>query len=317
MKSKLKKIIPPFFIRVYRKFYWKMMVGFKVKNNFETEVIKCPYCNENEHTPFRKNADIVKCASCGLVYLRTRMTSKAMYEFYQSFASGKSHMTPPYKVEEAKDSPLRREFFVNESIYFQQKKKGVWLDIGCGWGALLMYVRELGYVPIGIEVTRNCVDFATMQLQIPVSNSQFTDSVISASSCQVISMVHVLEHLPNPKETLSKIFKTLAPGGVFCGMVPNIESFCSLSEKENWLWLDPNYHYVHYSPDTIKQKLEEAGFVIEKIYTCIGDYDRNNLLQVVKKQFPLTKSEGLEQIDQKLEMEGKGEEIRFFASKPS
>ena len=140
------------------------------------------------------------------------------------------------------------------------------MDIGCGWGALLDEARDRGYTPKGIELTRNCQDFATMQLGIPVSNSQFLDARIDNNSCSIVSMVHVLEHLPYPKQTLSKIYDILEDGGMICGIVPNINSICSQYQKDSWEWLDTQHHYVHYSPATLHTALN-AGFTIERIYT--------------------------------------------------
>jgi 2-polyprenyl-3-methyl-5-hydroxy-6-metoxy-1,4-benzoquinol methylase len=280
-----------------------------------TEIINCPYCDSPVAIPFRTNADIVQCMPCGLVYLRTRPTADSMYEIYQRYANDTSHMKPPASIEEANRHGLRRETFVNQICDLPEINKGGWLDIGCGWGALLNYTRELGFSPKGIEMTRNCLDFATMQLEIPVSNAQFTDSAINENSFNVVSMVHVLEHIPNPKETVAKIYNTLVPGGVFCGIVPNIDSFCSKLLKEHWVWLDPTHHYVHYSPTTLREKLEEAGFQIEKISTAIGDYDYTEFLNRVKQTFGLTDNNQILEKAQSLESNGGGEEIRFFVRK--
>ncbi len=285
----------------------------KGKNDIET--ISCLYCNSTDAVPYRKRADIVKCSSCGLVYLRTRPTIDALYRIYQVYANDTSHMRLPHSLDEIKKNPLRREEFVKEVLIHSAKKSGNWLDIGCGWGALLMNAREHGFSPVGIEMTRNCLDYATTQLQIPVSNSQFTDSAIGQNSCQVISMVHVLEHIPYPKETLSKIFRTLVPGGNFCGIVPNIESYCSERQGEDWVWLDPTHHYVHYSPATLREKLEQAGFEILNMYTAVGDYDEY-FNDVLKKEFRSKNATELSQKRRELELDGKGDEIRFFVRRP-
>ncbi len=284
-----------------------------VSNN--TEVINCLYCNSDSATRYREIADIVKCSSCGLVYLRTRPTKEALYQIYQAYANDTSHMRPPTSAAEAKTHGLRREWFVDEVISYSKRKTGTWLDVGCGWGALLMRSRELSFSPMGIEMTRNCLDFAALQLQIPVSNSQFTDSSVGENSCEVMTMVHVLEHIPNPKETLAKILRTLVPGGIFCGIVPNIESYCSELQKENWVWLDPTHHYTHYSPATLRQKLEEAGFIVEKIYTAVGD-GNDFFDDILKKEYPSKSASELNQKRSELELNGKGEEIRFYIRKP-
>jgi predicted SAM-dependent methyltransferase len=189
------------------------------------------------------------------------------------------------------------------------------LDIGCGWGALLDCAQEQGFKPKGIELTLDSIDFAVMALGIPVSNNQFTDSRIGKESCTVISMAHVLEHIPNPKETMQKIYDTLEDGGIFCGIVPNIESFSSEKLKEDWVWLDPNYHYVHYSQATLKDKLQEAGFTIERMYTAVGDYGYHNFLDSLKTELTFENEDDIHLKIKELENKGKGEEIRFFARK--
>lgn len=280
------------------------------------EIINCLFCSSDKAVQFRKRADIVECSSCGIVYLRTRPTQESMYEIYQSYANDSSHMKPPGDINETKKSGLRREYFVKEVLELM-KDTGTWLDVGCGWGALLDHVREKGFTPKGIELTRNCLDFATMQLLIPVSNSQLIDSKIDPSSCNVVSMVHVFEHLPYPRQALKKTHDVLKPGGFFCGIVPNIASFCSDIAKENWVWLDETHHYVHYSPITLKQKLEEAGFEVQHLYTSTGDYDYNEVLNTVKNTLPYgTSDNDILLTIKRLEKEGKGEEIRFFARKP-
>lgn len=279
------------------------------------ERISCPFCNSGTATTYRHRADIVKCSSCGLVYLRTRPTKEALYQIYQVYANDTSHMRLPKSKTEIKSSPLRREWFVDEVLSFFSENSGNWLDIGCGWGALLMNARERGFTPMGIEMTRICIDYATMQLQIPVSNSQFTDSAVSEDSCRIISMVHVFEHIPNPAETLAKIYRTLVPGGMFAGVVPNIESYCSDRQQENWVWLDETHHYMHYSPATLRQKLEQAGFVIEKLYTSVGDYTEY-FYDVVKGEYPAASQDELNKIRLELERNGKGDEIRFYVRKP-
>jgi len=291
------------------------LINTNTANNFEK--INCLFCNSRNAIPFSSRADIVTCSACGVVYLRTRPTPAAMYEIYQAYANETSHMRPPDNIAAAKTAGLRRKTFVDEVIsYTTNINKGTWLDVGCGWGALLDEVRDRGYAPKGIELTRNCLDFATMQLNIPVSNSQLLDARIDNNSCSLVSMVHVFEHLPYPQPTLKKIYDILEEGGMFCGIVPNIASFCSEHMKDNWVWLDPTHHYVHYSPKTLNMVLSKAGFTVEKMYTAIGDYNREEVIECISKNLPGASTRELAiQAIPGLEADGKGEEIRFFARK--
>jgi hypothetical protein len=65
----------------------------------------------------------------------------------------------------------------------------------------------------------------------------------------------------------------------------------------------------------LRQKLEEAGFIVERMYTSVGDYDYTAFLDCVKTEFLLTTNEEVLIKVPELERAGKGEEIRFFARK--
>ncbi|MCX7930019.1 MAG: methyltransferase domain-containing protein [Chlorobi bacterium] len=280
-----------------------------------TETVACPYCGSKSAVPVRSAADIVQCLQCGTVYLRTRLTDKALYQLYQNYAHEGSHMQLPTTQEEVEQSGLRRTAFVEEVLEFVEPA-GLWLDIGCGWGAMLDQVRGRGFTPRGIELTRSCVDFAAMALGIPVSNSDFLESRVQQRSCAVISMVHVLEHLTHPAQSLRKVHASLIDGGLFCGIVPNFDSLCSELLQDGWAWLDPHYHYVHYTPKTLKARLEEAGFAIERLYTATGDYGEEIVLGYIQSVAPeLPPSVSYADLLGAVEADGRGEEIRFFARK--
>jgi glycosyltransferase involved in cell wall biosynthesis/tetratricopeptide (TPR) repeat protein/SAM-dependent methyltransferase len=276
------------------------------------ERVACPLCASTEAEPYRTAADIVKCRSCHTVYLRTRLNAAELDRIYQTYVDDGSHLKLPADAAQAAESPWKRSYFLNEIMEIDPAR-GPMLDVGCSWGAFLLGARAQGFSPMGIELTRKAVRFANKTLGIPVVNTQFLDTPIPAAALQVITMVHVLEHLPQPKQALAKAFDILKPGGLFCGIVPNIESFSSQRQRDSWYWLDPNYHYVHYSPATLRSHLEAAGFVVERLYTTRGDFDQERIRALV----PELDSAAFAQFLNELATSGRGEEIRFFARKPA
>ncbi|MCL6098899.1 MAG: glycosyltransferase [Bacteroidetes bacterium] len=279
------------------------------------EVIQCPYCGSSRADAYRKSADIVKCDNCGTIYLRTRLNKHAMEQLYQTYNTDAPQMFLPKDQAEIKNSLLRRDYWIKEIMKYT-KPEGKILDIGCGWGAFLDNARSYGFVPRGIEITKRGVEFAKTKLKIEASSEQFLDTSLEKESFKVITLNHVLEHLPEPKLALEKIYGLLQPGGLFCGIVPNIESICSFLMGEGWEWLDPFYHYVHYSPVTLRKHLENAGFIIERLYTASGDYNRTQLADTIEKYYrPAVKGISSDIIS-KVELNGNGEEIRFIARKP-
>ncbi len=278
------------------------------------EKINCPFCNSEKAETYRRSADIVRCVDCNTIYLRTRLKKSAMESLYQSYGDEGGHAAPQNETE-LLNHPLRREYFLKEILNFI-KPQGEILDIGCCWGAFLHNARREGFNVHGIELTQKNVNYARTQLKIDVSNRQFDEIEYQNDYFDLITMLHVLEHIPYPKFALGKVFNILKTGGMFCGIVPNIKSFLSLSLKDKWYWLDPNYHYLHFSPMVLKRELINAGFEIERMYTCTGDYDLSILQKVIKNIFKVDDPNIVEQIIKNIEKKDGGEEIRFFSRKP-
>lgn len=279
------------------------------------ERVKCPACGGHESSPVRTSADIVQCRQCEMVYLRTRLTRDAMRKLYQSYAEAGSHMALPKSLKEAGEHGLKRDYFLKEIMEFVPPGGG-FLDVGCGWGAFLLNSWVKGFQPRGIELTNDCLNYAVKELGIPVANTQLEDTEIIPGSLRVVTMNHVLEHLPEPRKALRKVLDSLEPGGMYCGIVPNFSSVCSGILKEKWYWLDPNYHYQHFTPATLRKMLSDAGFTVERIYTATGDYSPELVQKAcLSCDGKFADENYFKTALERIEKDGRGEEIRFFARK--
>jgi 2-polyprenyl-3-methyl-5-hydroxy-6-metoxy-1,4-benzoquinol methylase len=289
------------------------------KKSMNTVLTKCPICdadaaNAPQH---RAQTDIVKCPSCNLVYLRTHPDHEQTMLYYQQYADDHSHMRLPKNFDDIRTSGLRRDYFMQQLMEFA-KPPGKMLDIGCGWGAFMVNAREKGFTPQGIDVCYKAANFSNSVLGIPTTCDELLDCAIDADSLDVIVAIHTFEHLSKPAEVLSRVCKLLKVGGIFAGIVPNIESYCSEQRKEKWQWLDVNTHYVHYSPATLKATLEKFGFDVLRVYTHTGDYDLNELRRLIQeRENRVMKTEEIDAEIEKVWASGNGEEIRFFAVKRS
>jgi 2-polyprenyl-3-methyl-5-hydroxy-6-metoxy-1,4-benzoquinol methylase len=279
-----------------------------------TTLTYCPVCGADtaQARPFRSETDIVQCQTCFTVYLKTRPDEEQTRAYYQHYADEPSHMRLPHNVEDIRSSGLRRDYFLQELMEFAQPP-GHLLDIGCGWGAFLVNAREKGFTPYGVDVCLKAAHFSATILGIPTSceDSDFPDEPLD-----VVTIIHTLEHLPDTATALKHIHARLRPGGLFCGIVPNIESFCSHARQEQWQWLDKNTHYVHFSPATLTSALTENGFELLRLYTHTGDYDQRELQLLLEKESgrPLSDAE-LADVLKEVWASGRGEEIRFFAKR--
>lgn len=282
----------------------------------QERLTKCPHCNNPMAEPFRTKADIVRCLGCSLIYLRTRMTPSSMVHLYQSYADGNSHMKCPERTADVASSGLRRQYFMDYLLKHVEMRRGHLLDIGCGWGAFMANARRNGFTTQGIEVCHKMADFGDSILGLDIRTEQLTDLELPDESCDVVVALHSLEHVPHLTPALETIRRILRPGGVFAGIVPNIGSFCSDRLKDNWKWLDPNYHYLYFTPESLAKVL--SRFEPVDMHTETGDYGPDDVHRqlLAASVIPLSEDELALQRAQ-LNESMKGEEIRFLVRKPS
>jgi SAM-dependent methyltransferase len=86
-------------------------------------------------------------------------------------------------------------------------------------------------------------------------------------------MNHVIEHLPNPKETLQEIKRILRKDGLLLITTPNFDSINAKIFKENWFPLEIPRHLYLFTPVTLKKLLNSVGgFRLNKIKYDVSTY---------------------------------------------
>lgn len=133
------------------------------------------------------------------------------------------------------------------------------LDVGCGFGQMLMRLKDAGYSKIkGIDIGNESVDFCRKSgLDVVQIQSIKEFSELSQQRFQLILMSHVLEHIPKDEviENLMAIRGMLLPGGSFIVMVPNAQSATGV------YWMYEDYtHYQLFTAGSLIYVLKSAGF---------------------------------------------------------
>lgn len=133
------------------------------------------------------------------------------------------------------------------------------LDIGCGFGQMLLRLRDQGYTNIkGIDIGHESVNFCKSQeLNVDLIESVEDYAEQNKGKYSLILMSHVLEHIPKEKciDTLMAIRKMLAPGGSYIVMVPNAQSHTGVY----WMYEDFT-HYLLFTAGSLTYALQSAGF---------------------------------------------------------
>lgn len=134
------------------------------------------------------------------------------------------------------------------------------LDIGCGTGEFLAYAKNNNWITFGVEPNLKARQKALEKNLTIVEKLE----LINAEKFNVISLWHVLEHLPNLQEQIVKIKNLLSDEGTLIIAVPNFKSYDAAYYKENWAAYDTPRHLWHFSQNSITEIFNEHNFKVVK-----------------------------------------------------
>ncbi|MEI6070653.1 MAG: class I SAM-dependent methyltransferase [Verrucomicrobiae bacterium] len=161
------------------------------------------------------------------------------------------------------------------------------LDIGSGCGALLHALSPIGDSLQGWEPDHAMFEFSSITFaneRISFVNGLF-DHLMCHEQYDLITMSHVLEHVPQPHNFLSALVsKTLSPGGCLFIEVPNDPPHWV--EKQIQWRLRGMAHLNYFTQSSLESHLKESGF---KILAC--RHCGNQLDIEIRKMRPLTRLE--------------------------
>ena len=151
------------------------------------------------------------------------------------------------------------------------KKDGLALDVGCGNGSYLSYLKHHGWQVIGVELNKQAATIAKESLDIDVYVGELEDLAVPANSFDYVHMSHVLEHVTSPVETLKRVRELLKPHGVVYIEVPNYDSLRrKISGKYWYAWETPKHLHM-FSPSTLKRLFRACDLTITDIETSVVD----------------------------------------------
>jgi len=144
------------------------------------------------------------------------------------------------------------------------------LDIGCGTGDFLKVSQESGWKVSGAEPNEKARSLAYDKLKLSDKKNFFLESDINfylkkGVQFDVISMWHVLEHVPDPEEYISHLKQLLKNDGVLIVAVPNFRSFDAEHYGKFWAAYDVPRHLWHFSKTSIKKIFLKKELKLVKI----------------------------------------------------
>ncbi|MGM0552073.1 MAG: class I SAM-dependent methyltransferase [Bacteroidota bacterium] len=177
-----------------------------------------------------------KCTNCGLVNLDLAQLNIADHQTKYTDA------LKPIKDYNKEIGAITSYRFIQKYVPF----RGSYLDIGCGNGALLHFARQDGWQVKGLEILPQYARYVRETLDIDVDVADFMDYDKANEQYDLVSLRHVLEHLPDSVLALEKIKALLKRGGYAHFEFPNIQS---ISHRFQRFLSRRKLAKKHYKPD--------------------------------------------------------------------
>lgn len=217
--------------------------------------VTCPVCSTS---PSQIPAELpkVKCTSCGVTwtYLPEAIDSAGLYR------------DEVYAIVDNRQSVFEKIIFSEAKKILQKARKANpdanhLLDFGSGKGQFLAVAKEQGWKGIGIETEKARADFAREKYGVAVTCEFYQHGKISEELADLITLNHVLEHLPQPIGLLEELLKSnLSPKGMIYIEVPRADSWQAKIAGDLWMHWDIPKHLTHWTEPVLEDQLEKLGF---------------------------------------------------------
>lgn len=153
---------------------------------------------------------------------------------------------------------VKSKMFSRKAQWIEQETAGCkLLDYGAGTGDFLNFMQNRNWNVVGVEPNANARSLA-FEKGIRVE-SDLDD--LEDMKFDVITLWHVLEHIPNYKEVLTKLKSRLNKNGLLVIAVPNYKSYDAFYYQNFWAAWDVPRHLWHFSRDGISNIIERCDLI--------------------------------------------------------
>lgn len=237
-------------------------------------VASCPICQGeslNKMTTCKdyfmsnENFDLYECRNCGFVLTANVPSKNEIGRYYQSETyishsnTNKGLMNKVYHVV--------RNYMMNKKTSLVKKstglEKGELLDVGAGIGLFASKMHSKGWNVQGIEPSNTARHTAKKNYGLDLYGDSLWQELPTASK-DLITLWHVLEHIPNLNESWEKFYRVLKPTGKLIIAVPNSKSFDANYYGPHWAAYDVPRHLWHFNAQTMQQIALKHGFRVIK-----------------------------------------------------
>jgi SAM-dependent methyltransferase len=237
---------------------WFLQGGANLSIRLVCPACACPTAHRRLYS--KNSCDILQCAQCGLGRAECGGFDIESYYTEDYFSGARADGYADYRGSER---VLRREFARTVQFIRGFRKDGRLLEIGCAYGFFLEEARRF-YDVAGIEIADAAVAFCRARGLFVIDGVAEESVLAQFGVFDVIVLLDVIEHLPDPQSTLALCRKHLNPGGVVVITTGDFSSLYARLAGRNWRLMTPPQHLWFFTPKSIRRLSHSLGFQLEK-----------------------------------------------------
>lgn len=248
-------------------------------NSKELEVVKRSNIQEElssksfsiSDSNFGTTGEIHKCKNCGFLQCSYMQNIISFYENLEDFSYEATRKVR--KIQMRKILELIKKYKTNCKL----------LDIGAGSGILVEEAINLGFEAEGVEPSQ-WLQSKAKELGLPVHLGT-TKNINPAYLYDVVTIIDIIEHVPNPIELLIDIHKVLKDDGIVVVSTPDVGSIMAKLCGFKW-WNFKIPHIGYFNKKILNTAFNNCGFKLIKIYRPSWYFTGEYFLERINKYFP-------------------------------
>ena len=222
----------------------------------------CPACGEPRPHRFlyvKNGCEIFRCGSCGLGRTESADFDPGAY-YTQDYFSGQH--ADGYADYASAEPVLRREFAHTVSFIRRHCSGGRLLELGCAYGFFLQEAKPYFKV-VGIELAEHAANHARRGGLNVITGIADSPTLGRLGRMDVIVLLDVIEHLPNPRDTLALCVKHLNPGGIIVITTGDFGSLTAKLAGKRWRLMTPPQHLWFFTRESMRRLAGELDLSLE------------------------------------------------------